>query len=159
MPVDTPRLDRQLAAPPPYARAGSLESSPRDWPCSLGQSAAEQRDEPDEPVATYSEAFSDAAKCLSREFARIIDTYRRTAWTHGQKLVELVTRAAGWTPKPDALPAVEALPNVEVVVRAVVPPRQTLRLRGRIRSVARGRQDSTLTDAEWASFSSEGGDE
>lgn len=53
------------------------------------------------------------------------------------------------TPLPDDKP------DTPLVVEVCPPPddgavsQQTLRLKGRIRSIAPGRQDPTLTDAEW----------
>lgn len=53
----------------------------------------------------------------------------------------------------------ELIPGAEYPMVLAVPPRKVTRLRGRIRSIRRGRQDLGLSDKEWASLGLEENDE
>jgi hypothetical protein len=132
-------------SPEPWLETGYvLGTTPGTWPKVVREAKRVEEEQPAEPEVNLAEALSDLGRAVS------------------QKVAQTIGRIARWRPLPakaeKLINGIEIIPDVEYLVVPHVGPKRTVRLEGYVRSIQRGREELSLSDADLAGLFFEEGD-
>lgn len=131
MPLEAVRPNQPATAP-----AAALPAWPHGWTSTAEEWSANVIT--DRPVVSFTDAASIYAGNLARPIAVIFESSYRTVTNLGRQLAALHIRSLG-----DKL-----LPDVEYPIVLSAPPRRTMQLTGRIRSITQGRRDLAISEGD-----------